>query len=120
MRALGIGNGMSQILTTKDQFELASENFRLAISFLEGKGYSTLNRALLSLLSEAERENIRLLSSLKDLTLASLPIRNMFEIYLISKHIYTDEKALFSWCGQLYKDSKEVKDDLSLLWRKKT
>ena len=106
-------------LTAKEQFDLASENFYVAINFLESKGYSTLNRALLSLLKEAQRENCRLLSSLNDLTLASLAIRNLFEIYHISKHVYSDEKALFSWYGQSHKDSKEVMDGFITLMEKK-
>lgn len=110
---------MSHHLTAKDQFELSSKNFLSVIGFLEGKDYSTLNGALISLLKEANRENTRLLSSLDDLTLASLSIRNLFEIYLITKHIYRDEKALFSWYGQSHKDSKEVNDGFITLMEKK-
>lgn len=101
---------MSQNLTNRQQFEIASENFRIVRNYLEEKDYSTLNSALLCLLNEAQRENDRLLSSLDDLTLVSLSIRNLFEIYLISKHVNSDEKALSNWYGQSHKDSKEVRD----------
>jgi hypothetical protein len=110
---------MSDKLTTKEQLELAFENYSVAISFYEGKGYSTLNSALLGLLKEAKRENGRLLLSLNELTLASLAVRNLFEIYLIFKHVYSDEKALFSWFGQSHKDSKEVTDGFITLMEKK-
>lgn len=110
---------MAHNLTTKEQLELASENYSIAKCFLESKDYSTLNSALLGLLKEAQRENSRLLSSLDDLTLSSLAIRNLFEIYLVFKHIYSDEKALFSWFGQLHKDSKEVRDGFITLMVKK-
>lgn len=110
---------MSLNLTPKEQLELASENYSVAVSFFESKDYSTLNSALLGLLKEAQRENCRLLSSLNDLTLASLAVRNLFEIYLIFKHIYSDKKALLSWFGQSHKDSKEVKDGFITLMEKK-
>mgnify|MGYP001298880679 CR=1 FL=1 len=110
---------MSFNVTTKEQFELASENYCVAIGFLESKGYSTLNSALLCLLKEAQRENCRLLLSLGNLTLASLAIRNLFEIYLIFKHVYSDEKALHSWHGQSHKDSKEVRDGFITLMEKR-
>ena len=74
---------------------------------------------MIGLLKEAERENNRLLCSLNDLTLASLAVRNLFEIYLIFKHICSDEKALFNWFGQSHKDSKEVKDGFITLMEKK-
>ena len=102
-----------------ESFKLASDNFCVAIEFIENQDYSALNNALLCLLKEAERENNRLLSSLNDVTLTSLAIRNLFEIYLISKHIYNDEKALNNWYGQSHKDSKEVRDGFITLMKKK-
>jgi len=110
---------MPDNITTKEQLELAFENFSVAILFYERKGYSTLNSALLALLKEARRENGRLLLYLDELTLASLAVRNLFEIYLIFKHVHSDEKALFSWFGQAHKDSKEVKDGFITLMEKK-
>jgi hypothetical protein len=110
---------MSHYLTTKEQFELASDNFSVVINSLRNNQYSTLNHALLGLLEEAQRENSRLLSSLDDLTLTSLSIRNLFEIFLIFKHIYSDEKALLSWWGQSHKDSKEVKVGFITLMEKR-
>ncbi len=110
---------MSQAPSYIDQFEIASKNIDVAIKYLAGKGYSTLNNALLGLLSEARRENNRLLTSLDDLTLTSLSVRNLFEIYLISKHIYSDEKALLNWYGQSHKDSKDINDGFISLLKKK-
>lgn len=110
---------MSKELMYREHFEISSKNFSVVITQLEKRGYSTLNNALLHLFREADRENSRLLTYLNNLTLASLSIRNLFEIYLISKHIHYDEKALLSWCGQAHKDSKDVKDGfIALLIRK--
>jgi len=105
--------------TFNESFKLASDNFCVAIKFIENQDYSALNNALLCLLKEAKRENNRLLSSLNDLTLTCLAIRNLFEIHLISKHIYNDEKALNNWYGQSHKDSKEVRDGFITLMKKK-
>lgn len=110
---------MPKGLTQKEQIEQASINFDVAIKFLAGKEYSTFNNAILHLIKEAYRETNRLLASLNDLTLASLAVRNIFELYLISKHIYSDKKALFSWYGQSHKDSKEVRDGFITLMKKK-
>jgi hypothetical protein len=111
--------GLSKELSSSEHIELASKNFDVAIKLLSKREYSTLNNAVLNLIKEAHREIKRLLSFLDDLTLSSLAVRNIFEIYLISMHIYSDEKALLSWYGQSHKDSKEVKDGFLKLMEKK-
>jgi len=110
---------MSKELMYREHFEISLKNINLVIIQLEKRHYSTLNHALLHLFREAGRENTRLLTYLNNLTLVSLSIRNLFEIYLIAKHIHYDEKALLSWYGQIHKDSKEVKDGfIALMIRK--
>lgn len=110
---------MSKEIMYIEHFEISSKNFNVVIAQLENRRYSALNNALLHLFREAVRENARLLTSLNNLTLASLSIRNLFEIYLISKHIHSDKKALLSWYGQSHKDSKDVKDGfIALMLRK--
>lgn len=110
---------MSKKISTIEHIELTSKNFDVVIKVLSEKEYSILNSALLSLFKEARRELQRLLRSLDDLTWASLSVRNIFEIYLISKHIYSDEKALYGWYGQSHKDSKEVRDGFITLMEKR-
>lgn len=110
---------MTQELTTKENFELAAENFDVAMKHFEGKSFSTLNGAMVDLLKEASRETHRLLAVLGNLTLVSLSVRNLFELFLISKHIYSDDKALSAWYGQAHKDSKDVKDAFIKLMEKK-
>ena len=110
---------MPQEINSKKQIEISSNNFDVAITLLSEKSYSALNNALLSLLREARRESYRLQSSTEDLTLASFSVRNIFEIYLISKHIYSNEQALLNWYGQSHKDSKEVRDGAIKLMKNK-
>lgn len=110
---------MPQKVNPREQIEIASNSFEAAIEFLNGKNYSALNNALLSLLREAKRESCRLLSSMEDLTLSSFSVRNLFEIYLVSKHIYSNEQALISWYGQSHKDSKEVRNGAIKLMKNK-
>lgn len=110
---------MPQEINPRTQIEITSNNFDVAITLLSGKNYSALNNALLSLLREARRESYRLLSSMEDLVLASFSVRNLFEIYLISKHIHSNEQALLNWYGQSHKDSKEVRDGAIKLMKNK-
>lgn len=108
---------MSQKNTHIEQINSTSNNLDAAIKNLSDQNYSALNNALTCLLREAKRESCRLLSALEDLTLASLSARNLFEIYLISKHIHSNEKELLNWYGQSHKDSKEIRDGAIKLMR---
>jgi hypothetical protein len=71
---------------------------------------SRLKLAIENLFKEIERELDRFISGRNDLTATSIQVRNLFELYLISKHIYTSEKGLNSWFGQMYKDSMDVQN----------
>ncbi|EJL6785551.1 hypothetical protein B7489_23740 [Vibrio alginolyticus] len=104
---------------TKECIELLESNLTVAITHLSNLPYSTQSSAMLGLFREAHRETHRLLASFNDLTFSSLAVRNIFEIYLISKHISSDQKALYSWYGQSHKDSKEVRDGFIKLMEKK-
>ena len=103
----------------QDHFLLISTSLKNAIGFLSKKEYSALNSAQVSLFKEAYRELNRLRASLDDLTLVSLSVRNIFEIYLILKHVRADEKALHKWYGQSHKDSKEIRDGFIRLMEKR-
>ncbi len=71
---------------------------------------SRLKLAIENLFREIERELDRFISGRDDLTATSIQVRNLFELYLISKHIYTSEKYLNSWFGQMHKDSMDVQN----------
>jgi len=103
----------------KSHFLLISKSLENAIGFLSKKEYSTLNIAQVSLFKEANRELTRLRASLDDLTLVSLSVRNIFEIYLILRHVGADEKALHNWHGQSHKDSKDIRDGFIRLMERK-
>lgn len=99
--------------------EIADNNLHVMIDYLSNEPNSTQNSALLGLFRDAQREIHRLLCSFDNLTISSLAIRNIFEVYLILKHIYSDPKALYSWYGQSHKDSKEVRDGFIKLMENK-
>lgn len=103
----------------QNHFFLISTSLENAIRFLSKKEYSALNSAQVSLFKEAYRELNRLQASLDDLTLVSLSVRNIFEIYLILRHVGADEKALHKWYGQSHKDSKEIRDGFIRLMEKR-
>jgi hypothetical protein len=71
---------------------------------------SCLKLAIENLFKEIERELDRFISGREDLTATSMQVRNLFELYLISKHIYTSENGLNSWFGQMHKDSMDVQN----------
>lgn len=63
---------------------------------------------LLKLFEEMLREIKRFSEDRKDLTITSLKVRNIFELYLIAKHVNSNPKGLHNWCGQGYKDITEI------------
>lgn len=100
-------------------FLLISKSVENAIIFLSKKEYSALRSAQVSLLKEAHRELSRLQASLNDLTFVSLSVRNIYEVYLILRHVSADKQALHSWYGQSHKDSKDIRDGFIRLMEKK-
>lgn len=63
---------------------------------------------LLKLFEEILREVIRFSEDSKDLTMTSLKVRNIFELYLIIKHVNCNPKGVQNWCRQGYKDITEI------------
>ncbi|MAK50595.1 MAG: hypothetical protein CMG85_15285 [Marinobacter sp.] len=96
-----------------------AEELELAVGTMGNAEFDATNHALSCLFKETHREIGRLLQFSDDLTLASLSVRNLFELYLISSHVHSDPKALSKWLGQAHKDSKDVKDGFITLMRKK-
>lgn len=75
-----------------------------------------LNMALINLLEEILRELERFITGRTDLTLTSLQVRNIFELYLITKHISTDQEGLNDWFGQMHKDSIDIQNGFMALF----
>ncbi len=69
-----------------------------------------LKLAIENLFREIERELDRFILGRADLTATSIQVRNLFELYLITKHVFTSEKGLNSWFGQMHKDSMDVQN----------
>ena len=106
-------------LSPKEDLELSQKNISTVISGLASKEYSDLNNAVLNILKNISQEISRLIVSIDELEYASLHTRNIFELYLILTHVYSDTEALNRWYGQLHKDSEQIRDGFrKLLVRK--
>ena len=53
-----------------------------------------------------------------DLTYVGIGTRNIIELYLISRHIFTDKKWLDNWLGQIHKDTVDIQDGFLTLMKK--
>lgn len=73
---------------------------------------------LLNLLKETIREIRRITKNKSDLSLVSIHVRNIFELFLITKYIFSENKAFKSWMGQLHKDTSDVIDGFITLFDK--
>ncbi len=106
-------------LSAKEDLELSQKNITNVIGGLASKEYSELNNAVLNILRNVVQEISRLIASIDELEYASLHTRNIFELYLILTHVYSDTEALSRWYGQLHRDSEQVRDGFrKLLVRK--
>lgn len=74
--------------------------------------------AICNLFLEAEREINRILKNPNDITILALGTRNIIELYLISKHIFTDIQWESNWWGQMHKDSIDIQEGLVSLLKK--
>jgi hypothetical protein len=104
---------------SENDFQVTAANLKYAVEFYDKKEYSTLNSAMSHILKEASRESLRLISNKDNLTLFSLSVRNLFELFLICRQIYSNEESLHNWYGQSHKDSKDVKNAFIKLAEKK-
>jgi len=95
-------------LSHEDNLAVSEKQITECLKFLEFNKSTELDLALIKLLSEALRE-IEILSAFEgDLTSTSLNVRNIFEIYITSRHIFSDQKALENWFGQMHKDNSDI------------
>ncbi|TGN40681.1 DUF5677 domain-containing protein [Marinobacter confluentis] len=100
-------------------FRRTATELELALDIVGNTKSDATSHVLSCLFREAYREIERLFQFSDDLTFASLSVRNLFELYLISQHVHSDKKALSRWLGQTHKDSKDVRDGFITLMRKK-
>jgi hypothetical protein len=106
-------------LSPKDDLELSKKNISVVIDDLESKEYAELNNAVINILKNIVQEISRLISSIDELEYASLHTRNIFELYLILTHVYSDNEALSRWYGQLHSDSEQIRNGFRKLLVKK-
>jgi len=89
--------------------------------FLDQAGSQENNTFLIafcSLMRDACREIEKLNSMPLDLTYVGIGTRNIIELYLISRHIFTDKKWLDNWLGQMHKDTVDIQDGFLTLMNK--
>lgn len=79
---------------------------------------SPLKFVLINLLEEFSRELNRLINGRDDLSTTCIQVRNILELYLISRHIVASEKGMESWIGQAQKDSIDIQNGLISLAEK--
>jgi len=106
-------------LSPKEDLELSHTNITKVIGTLDNKEFSELNNAVLNILKNIVNEISRLIASINELEYASLHTRNIFELYLILNHIYSDKNELNNWYGQLHKDSEQIRNGFRKLLVKK-
>lgn len=106
-------------LSPKEDIELSKTNISKIMKTLDDQGYTEINNAVQNILKNIVRELSRLILTIDELEYASLHTRNIFELYLLLKHIYSDKNALNSWYGQLHKDSEQVRNGFRKLLVKK-
>jgi hypothetical protein len=106
-------------LSPKEDLELSKKSINRVIDDLALKAYSELNFVVLNLLKNIVQEISKLTTTIDELEYASLHTRNIFELYLILTHVYSDPQALSCWYGQLHKDSEEIREGFRTLLIKK-
>ena len=97
-----------QYFTTQENISTSIEVIRSFVEKLSALPFSELNSSLTNLFKQSLREINQFSEKRDDLTQTSLNVRNIFEIYIISLHIYSDQDALKSWYGQIHKDFSEI------------
>jgi len=97
-------------LSHDDNLKVTKEVISSFLNNLNNSEGSSLKLAIENLFREIDRELDRFILGRTDLTTTSIQVRNLFELYLITKHIYSCEKGLNSWFGQMHKDSMDIKN----------
>ncbi|PMZ76950.1 DUF5677 domain-containing protein [Pseudomonas sp. FW305-70] len=104
-----------QYLTTQENVSTSIEVIRSFVERLGALPFNELNGALTNLFKQSLREINQFSEKRDDLAQTSLNVRNIFEIYIISLHIYSDQDALKCWYGQMHKDLLEINKSFKAL-----
>lgn len=102
-----------------DSYGSTKEVVNKTISNLKSQLQSEFNNGIINLLYEIDRELRRLIGNHNDLTLLSLNLRNIFELYLTTRYVFDDSKAFSNWIGQLHKDNVDILEGFKSLLSKK-
>jgi hypothetical protein len=106
-------------LSPLEDLDLSKANISKVIGILASKELTELNIAVLNILNNLVQEISRLVATIDELEYVSLHTRNLFELYLILTHIYTEPEGLSRWYGQLHKDSEQIREGFRKLLVKK-
>lgn len=109
---------MNTTISNEENFDITNGVISATLAALNDAPKSEFNFALFNLLKEAGREINRLKDNKQDLTIASISVRNIFELYLLIKHVFTDSKAFKSWMGQMHKDTTDILEGFTSLFAK--
>ena len=109
---------MNTRLNLDKNFIISKQVIASFIVDAEALGQHSFITTICNLMREAEREINRIISNPVDITIVSLGTRNIIELYLISRHIYTETKWEENWWGQMHKDSIDIQEGLVSLLEK--
>lgn len=98
---------MNVQLTDEENLRITQNTISVFIESLRVKVFDENTMVLLKLFEEVLREIKRFSEDRNDLTITSLKVRNIFELYLITKHVNANSKGLHNWCGQGYMVSRK-------------
>ena len=95
-------------MTNSDNLNLCLNKINTLANEIESYEHTIFNQAFYAILKASAIEIDDLINKIDDLTSSSLHTRNIFELYLILRHISEDEIALSNWIGQSHKDSTDI------------
>lgn len=105
-------------LNIDENFKISNQVLSDFIRDAEALGQHSFITTICNLMREVIREMNRIITNPIDITIVSLGTRNLIELYLISRHIYTETKWESNWWGQMHKDSIDIQEGLVSLLKK--
>jgi hypothetical protein len=110
-----------KIINTEIEINLkaSSKLILQAIFLLERSFQNELNQALEYIFKAACKEIEDLSNNGLELSVVSMQVRNIFELYLTARHIYTDKNALNNWFGQMHRDLVDIQNGFIELLKRK-
>lgn len=97
-------------LNDDDNLTLTHQNISEYIKYFQKQNHSNKDKIeiFINLFKESLSEVERFTLNRTDLTLTSLHVRSIFELFLIINHINSDSKGLDHWCSQLHRDMSDI------------